>query len=316
MNSPGWLAFPAVWTLILVVSAAAKLRAREDTLSALQVLPLPAALRTRAVAVGLPVVEIALAVALVAASGRVFMVVASALCCLALGYLAVVTVILRRGESTRCACFGALSGGEVTAATLVRNLLLLAGAVATLAWALAGHCFVDTIRDRGAEAVTVLAGVAWTAAVCVLLGLRQTVVGSYERRPIPEATLIGPDGPVDIRVLAATQARLLIFLSRHCGPCHEVAQDIPRWTRELWPVALHAVVKDDAAADDFAFLAPVLMQVGDDETIISAFEITGTPAAVLLGSDGLVAGGPVAGSAEVGSLIESIIGQLDPAHPT
>lgn len=219
MTASAYVALPVVWIVVLVLSALAKARQVEETHSALQAFPLPNILKRRAVAVALPIGELILALGLLLSTGWVFVVSATSLLALSLVYFSLVLAILRRGEGTSCACFGALSGGEVTKATLVRNGLLAAGAAITVFRALAGGSVWGTLREFGSEEWTWLAVLTWTGALAALLGLRQQVHGSYERRPIPDATLIGPDGPVTVRELASTQARLLVFLPPNCAPC-------------------------------------------------------------------------------------------------
>ncbi|MEI2779365.1 MAG: MauE/DoxX family redox-associated membrane protein [Tetrasphaera sp.] len=310
MTEPGWVVLPLTWAVVLTLSAAAKLRAVGTTQEALRALPLPMWLQSRRAVIGLPLAELALVLAVLVSRGAGFVTASVVLLAVALAYLAVVAVVLRRGEATSCACFGALSGGEVTGSTLARNVVLLVGAALTLAWAAAGQSVGATLLRLDVGGWIWVAATAWVAALAALLGLRHVVEGSYLRTPIPDAALVGPDGRVSLRQLASTQARLLVFLSPNCGPCIEIAGHLPQWTQQLWPLSVHAVVSNPALAPEFTYLEPILLWADESDSAARAFGITGTPAAVVLGSDGLVAGGPVTGSTEVADLVTTMTNQV------
>ncbi|MDO5683823.1 MAG: hypothetical protein Q4G46_13480, partial [Propionibacteriaceae bacterium] len=78
---------------------------------------------------------------------------------------------------------------------------------------------------------------------------------------------------------------------------------------KLWPIAIHAVLHDESAAPSFANIAPVILYADHEDTAAQAFQIRGTPAAVILGVDGLVAGGPVVGGEAVVQLIDDVLAE-------
>src|SRR5690625_4380612 len=140
----------------------------------------------------------------------------------------------------------------------------------------------------------------------------------YEREPIPAGVLQRPGGGlVTLRQLTAQQAALLIFVSEGCGPCERVLDRFPGWLTQLSPFMQ---VKA-------AFRRPVdglrertEERVGDHalhDPQFSAREVLGAktaPSAVLLGADGLLAGGPVTGGRGVIEFVDEIQEQLAAAQ--
>src|SRR5690625_1449603 len=140
----------------------------------------------------------------------------------------------------------------------------------------------------------------------------------YERDPIPAGVLQRPDGGlVTLRQLTAQQAALLIFVSEGCGPCERVLDRFPGWLAQLSPFMQVKV----------AFRRPVdglrertEQRVGDHalhDPQFSAREALGAktaPSAVLLGADGLLAGGPVTGGSGVIEFVDEIQEQLAAAQ--
>ena len=105
----------------------------------------------------------------------------------------------------------------------------------------------------------------------------------------------GAGGVKTLRALAAGQAQLLVLLNRNCAPCDRTAAQIGQWSAALEPVvAVVAIYPEDEP----------------DLNVRHVFGISGAPAAVLLGADGLLAGGPVAGERRVAELVEDIQVQL------
>lgn len=140
----------------------------------------------------------------------------------------------------------------------------------------------------------------------------------YERAPIPAGVLQRADGSLlTLRQLAAQQAALLIFVSEGCGPCERVMDHLPRWLETLTPFMQVTTV----------FRRPVdglrertAQRVGTHalhDLQFSAREALGAktaPSAVLLGADGLLAGGPVTGGSGVIEFVDEIQEQLTAAQ--
>lgn len=129
----------------------------------------------------------------------------------------------------------------------------------------------------------------------------------YVRLPIPYAGLTDATGAaVTLRGLAATAARALVHVSPGCGTCAPVLDRLNRMPDHLGPVSVHAVV---ARVEDQGLLPPALRPaclVDTDHAVSAVFDHPGTPGVVVLGADGLLAGGPVAGTDAVLELLAEL----------
>ena len=307
---------------VLVVSGVAKVRAPEDTADAFVSLRLPGVLVRAGVPRLLPWGELALAALLVSAPRPLYAVATAAVLALFAAYLVVVGRAVRFPEPVSCACFGRLGLGTLTRVTVVRNLVLVL---------LATTALVDAVLHRGvAQRVAGFAGADWVwltmvASAAVVAGL--VVHGTagpewgpaatgrpgadtqdYLRVPIPFADLVDADGQrVTLRTLASTQARLLLFLNPGCGSCLRVLDKVPAFVAATPQLGTHAVVGNREAA---AQLPGGLDTLIDEERALQSLFQVRTPAAVLLGADGRLAGGPVTGYAAVADLMDGIVEQL------
>ena len=105
-------------------------------------------------------------------------------------------------------------------------------------------------------------------------------------------------------------AVLLVFVSAGCGSCRPVIERIPRWATDLAPVRVIGVVTHPIAAT--IAVAPGLeghLMHDVQGATIRTFGVA-TPGAVLLGGDGLLAGGPVVGGHEVIAFVEEVRAEL------
>ena len=129
----------------------------------------------------------------------------------------------------------------------------------------------------------------------------------YVRLPIPYAGLTDAVGnPLTLRGLAATVARALVHVSPSCGACAPAIDRAAGMPDHLGPVAVHAVV---AREEDRDLLPPSLRAaclVDREHEVSAMFEHPGTPWVVVLGADGLLAGGPVAGTDAVLELLAEL----------
>jgi hypothetical protein len=150
MSAAGLLALTFAW------AGAAKLGRQEETAAGFADLGLGHA---AALARAVPLVELALAVALLAvpAGGG-----GAALVLLA-GFSAVLARALRRGVEVRCACFGRAGGPPLSAAELIRNGLL--AALAALAVAAGLEPRVPALVPAAAVVIVAVAAFALLAFV-------------------------------------------------------------------------------------------------------------------------------------------------------
>ncbi len=152
---------------MFAVAGLAKLADRDGARQAARALGVPQAL-VKPVAGGLPVAELAVAVALMISRAAV----AGAIGALVLlgFFVAAITVTVARGRQPDCRCFGQLHSAPVTWKTLVRNVALAAGATLV--------AFEGPGSSLGAWS-SGLSGIEWlTLVVAIALAVAFAVEGS------------------------------------------------------------------------------------------------------------------------------------------
>jgi hypothetical protein len=321
---PGPFALPLLaCAAVLVVSGTAKLRSPGSLERAMESLRVPAPLAGRPVRLLLPWAEVAFGVALLVTTGPALLAVASLVLALLAAYLVLVVVAVRRPEPADCGCFGALGDPRVTPVTVVRNVLLVVAATATVLGATQGGGLRDLTDGPVAGW---LLGAALAAAVAVAVTWRpagtparardaspydEAEGDEYVREPVPDAAQVLT---ADRRLLvlvdeAQSAARLLVFLRPGCAPCGRLGPLVAGWREALAPVDVRAVVIGDPGVLD---ALPYL----DDATWFDPHAVAldllgaGSPSAVLLGTDGLLAGGPVRGEDAVTGFVEEVRAQV------
>ncbi len=302
--------------VVLLLSGVAKLRAPQTVDAAFTALEVPAVLDTAVVRRLSPWLEVAVGVGLLLATGTALVVVAVLTLMLFVAYLMLVVRAVRRPEPVDCGCFGALGDSEVTPMTVWRNVLLVVAALLAVVAGLQGGGLAGSLGDEGVLAW--VASAALTAAIAVLVAYRAPATGGpaaaprveadggYERVETPRAQVLSQRGEL---VLLAhetmTSALLLVFLNPGCGPCERIGPDLARWAEELHPVTLRAVVTaTPAVVESYTYFEGLAYY--DPFGIARAAFGVGTPAAVLLGTDGLLAGGPVQGEDDVRSFVAEV----------
>ena len=313
-ESAGWLLAPATLAIVLAVAAVAKLRAVESTYSVLLLLRLPKPLADRRAARAIPWVEAALAVLLVATpSGPAYVAVASGSLIAFAGYWVVVARALRFDPRPACGCFGRIGDQRIRPRTLVRNSLYLGLAAVTLALATAGRS-VPGLLAGGDRADLVWLGAVVASGVTLTLSFvplpgrvrRQAAEPDpldYQRTPIPDVHLLDGDRSRSLRELTRERALLIVVVA---GLDPEIVARLGDWEIRLPAIdvrAVQAVVGDHAPTSGGALVDP-----GGGAT--TALGCEGVPCAVLLGADGLLAGGPETGWAEIDSFVSAIETEL------
>jgi hypothetical protein len=327
MSSAPVAALVVVLTLaaVLLTSGMAKLRDARATRDAFDALRVPGLIPADPAARALPWVEIALAVLLLLAPEGWLVLVAIGLVLLMLTYTALVARALGFDEPVSCSCFGSLGRHEVDRATLGRNVLLTVLAAAVTGFALGGGSAPAAVADLDGSGWWTLAAATAAAVVAVLVtggGTDRAAappgdeeVLDYERQAIPYGVLSVPDGRTSTLVeLASTQARLLVFLNPSCGPCVRTAVKLDDWAARLDPaVGTLAVYPDEQSAASVTEHAAELTAWEPELNLRRLFTV-GTPAAVLLGADGFLAGGPVAGEDAVADFVTEILEEIGSAR--
>lgn len=313
---------PLVLAVVLALSGAAKLRDPASVDEAFTQLRVPSVLDRPWLRRSVAWAELALAAALLVLPAPLS--VGAALASLAL--FSVYTVLIARAwrapEAASCNCFGALTTGRVSGWTVVRNVVLVAFSLAALADAVGSGPALLRLADA-----SVLAWVAGAAAVGLLVfsvvhepdaapAAPQAPVlpvdedEEYVRLPIPYTRVTDASGQkVPLRQLSSGRAQLLAWVSTTCGSCEAVIVRLEEWQRAMPEVEVRPVVVTPGSLDERlpSLRGQVLV---DDERALSVFGSYGTPTAVLLGADGLIAGGPVTGSDAVLDLVEGMVEQL------
>ena len=328
-------AAPLVLAVVLALAGVLKLRdADESVRHQWEVMEVPRLLNRTWVRRLHPPAEVVLALALLVAPGTFGSLAALAALGLTLAYTFLVVRALRRG-TVSCACLGAGHPTPVTRHTLGRNLLLTGLALASLA-VMVPHAPNPVARAvaRGEAGwlVMVLTAMLTTwlltspdtspsrppaaspeAASPEAAGQTdQPQAAPYLRTLTPRATLRDADGSVlDIVSASARRAHLLLFLSPGCGACTDLAAQVPRWAEEMPALRVAAVVRmSPQALRDAAPHWTAWTLYDQDGTAARMLRTQATPSAVLLGTDGMLAGGPVAGAQEVRGLVEDVRAQL------
>lgn len=333
MSPVTWSVPALLLALVLVVSGIAKVRDPQSTQESFHTLRLPLWLTRSAAPRLLPWAEIVLAGGLLLTSGWVQVLVALAAIALFTAYLVLIVRASRFPDKVECGCLGKLGLGTVGTVTIVRNVLLLALAAATLAAA----TLVDPSRAGSVIARLVDADAGewgWLAAVAVAIlvtGLMTYASGSgpaaefpeeevpeefveYERRPTPTLFLTDIHGDRhNLVALAAAQARLVIYGEMRCGGCLTVLETLPAFQAANPEIAVHVLV-DSYDMDARAKIPAELAVFVDPELIFVQFFQLKAPGAVLFGADGLLAGGPASGKDAVLALLAEISDALAEAR--
>ncbi|MDL9978283.1 MauE/DoxX family redox-associated membrane protein [Microbacterium sp. ASV49] len=336
------IAFPLVLAAVLVASAIAKLRTPDD-LAGWADLGVPAAFRRDWLRRLHPWGELVLGLAVALLGGWLGLLAALAAVALMLVYAVLVARVAARADDTSCACFGARK--RVTRVTVARNVWLTVLAVASTAviWTtpLLGGALSAGIPDWSWLVALAVAGVTtafvlWpdeaedatkaTDAGGLSDAMARAIADAqgddeldYIRTRTPAVPVTLADGSiVNLRTLSMTRPILLLAVSSTCGVCEPVYVKRDEY-RQLLPevdVRLLLTVSSDESGWTETTEPQSLHDVGG--YVRGSISDWATPSAVLLGGDGLLAGGPVTGHEAiddfVGDIYESLHGERPPAE--
>jgi hypothetical protein len=327
------IALPLVLAAVLVASAVAKLRT-PDSLAGWQELGVPAALRREWLRRVHPWAELLLGVAVALLGGWLGLTAALVAVALMVGYTVLVTRVLARAESTSCACFGARKA--VTRVTVVRNVWLTALAVMTagVIWStpLLGGALAAGIPELAwlvalAVAAVTTALVLWPEESPAAVNPAPAPPGGaettdddglldYIRTRTPAIPVTLADGTVvNLRTLAARKPILLLAVSSMCGPCESVVARRAEW-RELLPeVDVRLLLTERAVRSRLTERDEPQSLHDAEDYVAESIGYRGTPTAVLLGADGMLAAGPVTGDLGVARLVDDIYESLHGERP-
>jgi thiol-disulfide isomerase/thioredoxin/uncharacterized membrane protein YphA (DoxX/SURF4 family) len=257
-----------VLAIIFLTAGITKLADRRGSIRAVREFGIPQTL-SGPLGTLLPVVEIAVAVALIPLATAKAGAVGAAV--LLLGFMTGITVAMAQGNAPDCHCFGQLHSSPAGWKTLVRNTLLFGSAlfVAVEGWNSSGTSAVswlgrlDTPELAGLASGLVMAiAMTWLTWFCfqlwqqngrILLRLRELEATSKGRGPSqPElfdwerraqGLPVGTRAPsFDLAsvgggkrslgsLLADSRPAMLVFADPGCGPCQALFPDLSAWQR-------------------------------------------------------------------------------------
>jgi thiol-disulfide isomerase/thioredoxin len=288
------LAAKLALVLVFAVAAFAKLAERTSFRRTIPLYGVPVAL-VGAVAIGVPVAELGVAVALIPAELAPWGAIAALL------LLAIFTAAGARARAVeaKCDCFGPLEGLSTGIPPLIRNAALAA---------LAGLAAVLEATGRAADVPPfAVAGVAVAVAgLAVWLGVSARKGGERRAReptvgaPAPAAVFRALTGETIDLTASPGAPTLLLFWNPSCPPCQYMLPRLKAWENDRPPGSPRLVIASSGSEDEnraAGLSSPIVLQ-GSDEAR-NAFGIPGRPAAVLVDGEGRVASETLLGAPAV-----------------
>ena len=133
------------------------------------------------------------------------------------------------------------------------------------------------------------------------------------RSPIPTGVVVDSDLQTrSLLSLTRSQAQLVVLVNCWCGPTYEVADRLGDW-RERLPQLGVQLIHTHAPWDDARLGRMPGLWWDPGSQLYGALRAGSSPAAVLLGADGLLAGGPVNGVEDIEAFVGDIAAQLSEA---
>lgn len=328
-------AFPLVLAAVLIASGVSKLRSPED-LQGWADLGVPRGLRREWLLRFHPAAEIVLGVALAVLGGILGLLAALAAVGLMSAYTWLVVRAVSRDEDTSCACFGVRK--KVTRVTVVRNAWLTAIAVAA-AFSIWTAPTLGGVLVAGWPVVPALALAAVTTALVMwpddapqfardsgpMADAAQSPRSEsadesdeldYIRTRTPAVSVTLADGTAtDLRALTELRPVLLLLVSPTCGWCEPIVAQRQAWRDLLPEVDVRLLLTDPPESSPWTETdEPQSLHDTGGRVAASLADFIPSPSAVLLGADGLLAGGPVVGDA-IKSFIDDIYESLHGVRP-
>lgn len=332
-------------SLVMAWSGVAKLKAPQSMAEAMRALRVPTVLAGRPMQIAVPWLELVLAAGLLVTSRGWQTLAWGATLLLFAAYLAVIVRAVALDEKVSCNCFGAASA-PVDRGTVARNILLVAASAIGLFTAQSSPTSLLT-RMVGMRweswlalfTIAVLAGLAWfLAREQATSGAAQASAGvpsspvqattggtaseqepgdldDYVRAPIPVAVLERQPGEfVLLPDLARERGVALFYVSVTCGSCTQILEGMDDYVSRLSILDVVVVV----SSRDAVALLPESVQprtlVDVAGSVQEGLHLGWVPGAVLLGADGLLAGGPVFGADPISQLVDDVVQELELAR--
>ncbi|WP_309127672.1 MauE/DoxX family redox-associated membrane protein [Microbacterium sp.] len=314
---------------VLLVSGVAKLRTPDDEAGWTE-LGVPAALRRGWLMRLHPFAEIALALALALLGGVLGVLAAVAATLLFAVYLVMIWRARKQTPDASCACFGERK--PITVRTLLRNgwLVLLSGLAAAT---------IGVSPLLGGVVALALPNWSWLLALAavavtfVLVHQPAPSASSPDDTSVPAPTAaddlddyirtrtpavpvqLGDGTTVNLRTLSARAPILILAVSETCGSCTPVIESAEHWRTLLPEVSVRLLLR--ATPEQSTLTSSVEPQTLHDPQgyVRDSIAEWPTPTAVLLGADGLLAGGPVSGHPDIQEFVADIYESLHGVRP-
>jgi thiol-disulfide isomerase/thioredoxin len=251
-----------------------------------------------------------------------------------------IVINLSHGKRPDCHCFGQLHSEPVGPSTLLRNgfLLLLAALVflqdpnrgitiSAFALLFPGRAVTSILLLTIVLATVIQSWVTFhlfrqNGRLLLRIEALETSQGGLSKttsRPDP-ALKIGVQAPTFELSLARGGSEslhgllrrgkpvVLVFSDPHCGPCKALMPDLARWEHRYSSKLTFAVITRAVSKDKIARqydLEYVFIQ--KDRETAQQYQAVGTPTAILVGADGLVASAPAFGASAIGNMISAAV---------
>ncbi len=250
---------------------------------------------------------------------------------------------LAQGRKPDCHCFGQLQSEPIGWPTVVRNVMLAAvagfvvwqGQVDAGPSMLAWLTTLSVAQDVEFGIVVVLVALVALESWMLLESLRQmgkllVRVEALEARPVSATNedhsefglLEGVDAPAfelpDLSgemlsketLLAAGKPLFLVFSDTNCGPCSGMMPEYGKWEREHSDRLTFALINRGTVEENLTKTAEhgikrVLLQ--QEREVMNAYQVRGTPTAVLVRRDGSIDGPLAEGEEEIRELLQDVV---------
>jgi hypothetical protein len=326
------VALPLVLAAVMIAGAVTKLH-QPDDLSGWADLGVPRTLRREWLVRVHPWAEGALGVGLAVLGGWLGALAALVAVALMVAYTVLVARVASRSADASCACFG--TRRRVTGVTVARNVWLTALSVSAAAviWTtpVLGGALVAGLREFGwliglaTAAVTTafifwpderdrgVDGVAADSGVPVVATPEDDL--DYVRTRTPAVPVTLADGTTaTLRELTQTRPVLLLAVSSFCGSCESIMERRETYRRLMPEVDVRLLLTEPTTGEWTERQEPQSLH-DEEEYVTESLGYRGTPSAVLLGADGLLAGGPVTGDRAVDRFVDDIYESLHGERP-
>jgi peroxiredoxin len=329
---------------VFILAGGTKLGDRSGTVQAVLDFGLPAPLAPL-IARMLPVVELLIGLALLLPLGLIWYGAVGALVLL-IGFTIAMVLTLVRGRRPDCNCFGQLHSAPISWKTIVRNVILmvLAGGIIWQGSTYRGFYAADWFTDLVAgQLLVTMIGLGLMITVLAegwfllhlfaqhgrllnrIEGLERQLAsqGRVSAAPIAhnESVTIGQRAP-DFRLPTSAgtlvsladlrtpdKPLMLVFADPQCGPCTRLLPELVTWQERHAAQMTLALISRSAGVGQVQPAIPALRHVliQADREVATAYNVAGTPAAVLINPDGTFASDLALGAEPIRALVLQVV---------